>query len=431
MFGGAIRTYFTPFDPAGERYPRRHLPMGDAKIRSWGAAALDRIVDGAIGETAHRELPEDVRRTLSAVYRVLAGRAELGEIAAAASRPSKTDAAREDLLRRMMAKTRPTASPVAKPSEDTGETEGNAEVAEVAAGKDTETGETVAVEAGPTSGVAEIAQSVADLVVKELRGELETALGLATSSQASGDSGRVLREVRTLGPHLSGLRDIVFELRDAVAERHDAVLPTGLPAEPHSEPPPRPHAKPPARTEDASDRLAAEIRKLRDEHLLLSGEYAEAVTNARKLAERVRWLERRLAEAGQPVYGVTGDEPVFEPGGLIEVLAEARESLRHIGVGDIDDAAARLDLEHHVQCRTWAAKAWDALRALDDFAGARSRREFAGGFYDWCTNGSPTRLTIPTGMLSMRESKSVVSRAKFSAPASSPYHPRCIRAGRC
>ncbi|MER6175838.1 hypothetical protein [Streptosporangium sp. NPDC001681] len=376
VFGGAIRTYFAPFDPAGEHYPRRHPPMGDAAIRGRGAAALDRIVDGAIGETAHRKVPDDVRRTLDVVHRVLAGRAELGEIAdAAAPRPSKVDFAREEMRRRMMAMTRRPTVPKAEtvtPAEATVEVtaETTAEATKAAGGT---------VETGPVSAAAEVAQSVADLVVKELRGELETALGLATSSQIAGDSGQVLREIRVLGAHLSGLRDIVAERR--------------------------------------GDGPATETEKnLRDEHRLLNEEYAEAVTSARKLAERVRWLERRLAEAGQPVYGVTEGDPVFEPGGLVEVLAKARESLHHIGVGDTDGAAARLDLEHHIQCRTWAAKAWDALRALDDFAGARSGGRFAGGFYDWCAGDSPGRRTIPTGMLSMRESKSVVTRAKFSAP---------------
>ncbi|MFC4900844.1 hypothetical protein ACFQVD_41420 [Streptosporangium amethystogenes subsp. fukuiense] len=387
VFGAAVRTYFAPFDPAGEQYPRRHPPMGDAAIRSRGAAALDRIVDGAIGETAHRKLPDDMRRTLDVVYRVLAGRAEPGEIAdAAAPRPSKVDFAREEMRRRMMAMTRrPTAPKAEAVTPAKAAVQATVEItAEITAETTVET----AAEA-----TAETARSVADMVVKELRGELEAALGLATSSQVPGDSGQVLREIRVLGAHLSGLRDIAAERR--------------------------------------GDGPATEAeRNLRDEHRLLNEEYAEAVTSARKLAERVRWLERRLAEAGQPVYGVTEDDPVFEPGGLVEVLAEARESLRHIGVGDTYGAAARLDLEHHIQCRTWAAKAWDALRALDDFAGARSGGRFAGGFYDWCAGDSPGRRTIPTGMLSMRESKSVVTRAKFSAPRRFAVPPEVHPSGR-
>ncbi|AWS46170.1 hypothetical protein [Streptosporangium sp. 'caverna'] len=464
VFGGGIRTYVTPFDAGDERYPYRHPPMGGAMIRDQGIAALNRVVDGVIGETARRKLPDDVQQTLRIVYRVLAGRAEPSEIATAvAPRPAKSALTREELRRRMAAMIqRPAPSVIGAVIEKPVATKGSVGVeagaavtngaitaeagpaaanGAVAVGTETATANgvtaveaaangvitaeagpavangAVAVEAaangaatagtGPDAGegavavksapaavpapdLEELARTVANRVIRELRGELETALGLATSSGTTGgDSGRLLREIRMLGAHLSGLRDVVTE------RRRDELL---------------------VQAEDESDRLATEVESLRDEHRLLQEEYAEAVTSTRKLSERVRWLERTLAEAGQPVYGVTGEQPVFEPANLTEALLEARENLHHIVVGDTDGVAARLDLDHPAQCRTWAAKAWDALRALDDFAKARSRGEFAGGFYDWCAHGSPGRFTIPTGMLSMRESKTVASRHKFSAP---------------
>lgn len=441
VFGGGIRTYLAPFDPAEERHPRRHPPMGAAMIRDQGDAALDRIVTGAVGDTVHRELPADVQRTLHVVYRVLAGRADLSEIAEAALRPAKTDPAREELRRRMMAMTRRPAPTV--PTAPTAPTaaDGTAEVSAGEPGPDaekaaviTKTEETEEREepgktrttrepggteetetAGRTSGVEEIAQVVADMVVKELRGDLDAALGLATSSQSSGgDLARVLRELHTLGAHLSGLRDIVTERRGAPlanAPLANAPLTNAPLANAPLLDAPLGNA---SLGDGGGDRPAAEAERLREEYRLLTEEYAEAVTSARKLAERVRWLEGRLAEAGQPVYGMPEESPVFEPASLVEVLIEARESLPHIVVGDTDGAAARLDWDHPAQSRTWAAKAWDSLRALEDFARARSGGEFAGGFYEWCSHGFSGRLTIPTGMLSMRESKSVVTRSKFS-----------------
>ncbi|MEU8378567.1 hypothetical protein [Streptosporangium sp. NPDC048865] len=449
VFGGGIRTYLAPFDPAGERHPRRHPPMGAAMIRDQGDAALDRIATGAVGDTVHRELPADVQRTLHVVYRVLAGRAGLNEIAEAAARPAKTDSAREDLRRRMMAMTRrPAPAPpgrvveAGKVAETPAGEQGPPPPEKTAAvtedeGGTGESGNTGDAKntgnAGNTvSGVAEIAQVVADLVVKELRGDLDTALGLATSSQVSGgDLARVLRELRTLGTHLSGLRDIVAERRDGTFPAStfpaSTFLTSTFPASssPTSAPPTStpsastsPTGTPLAGTpltgrEQEDDRPAAGSGGLREEYRLLTEEYAEAVTSARKLAERVRWLEGRLAEAGRPVYGVPGETSLFEPASLVDVLAEARESLHHIVVGDTDATAARLDLDHPAQSRTWAAKAWDSLRALEDFARARSGGEFSGGFYEWCSQGSSGRLTIPTGMLSMRESRTVVTRAKF------------------
>ncbi|MFD8531483.1 hypothetical protein ACFV0L_29090 [Streptosporangium canum] len=379
----------------GERYPYRHLPMGVAMIRDQGTTALDRIVDGVIGETSRRRLPDDVQQALRVVYRVLAGRAELSEIVSAVvPPPAKTDPAREELRRRMMAMTRPLTPPVVDSVPGVPE---QPQAGKPAAAEEAPSVEAESIPVAPLVDAAGLAQTVAETVIKELRGELETALRLATSSGASdSDSDRLLREIRTVGAHLSGVRDVVSGLRDVVAERRgDELL---------------------VAAEDESDRLATEIESLRDEHRLLQEEYAEAVTGARKLVERVRWLEHTLAEAGRPVYGVTGEGAVFEPANLTEVLIEARESLRHIVIGDTDSAATRLDLHHSAQCRTWAAKAWDALRALDDFAKARSRGEFSGGFYDWCANGSPGRFTIPAGMVSMRESRSVVNRSKFSGP---------------
>lgn len=396
VFGGGIRTYLAPFDLGGERYPYRHLPMGVAMIRDQGTTALDRIVDGVIGETSRRRLPDDVQQALRVVYRVLAGRAELSEIVSSgAPLSAKTDPAREELRRRMMAMTRRVTSPAVAGVPEQPQA-GEPAAAEEATSVEAEV-EAESISVAPLVDTAGLAQTVAETVTKELRGELETALRLAMSSGTSGsDSDRLLREIRTVGAHLSGVRDVVSGLRDVVAERRgDELL---------------------VAAEDESDRLATEIESLRDEHRLLQEEYAEAVTGARKLAERVRWLEHTLAEAGRPVYGVTGEGAVFEPANLTGVLIEARESLRHIVIGDTDSAATRLDLHHSAQCRTWAAKAWDALRALDDFAKARSRGEFSGGFYDWCANGSPGRFTIPAGMVSMHESRSVVNRSKFSGP---------------
>ncbi|MFC7648561.1 hypothetical protein ACFQX6_55050 [Streptosporangium lutulentum] len=76
--------------------------MGFATIRDQGTAALNRVVDRVIGETARRKLPDDVQQTLRVVYRVLAGRAEPSEIAAVvAPRPVRAVPTREELRRRM------------------------------------------------------------------------------------------------------------------------------------------------------------------------------------------------------------------------------------------------------------------------------------------------------------------------------------------
>ncbi|MER7134172.1 hypothetical protein, partial [Streptosporangium saharense] len=75
VFGGGIRTYVAPFDPAGESYPYRHRPMGGVMVRKQGRQALDLAADGIIGETARRALPDDVQRAYRVVSRILVGKA--------------------------------------------------------------------------------------------------------------------------------------------------------------------------------------------------------------------------------------------------------------------------------------------------------------------------------------------------------------------
>jgi len=430
VFGGGVRTYLAPFDPAAERYPSRHRVMGGGTLRGQGDQALERLADGVVGEIARRPLPDDVQRTFNVVKRVLAGRAEPRDIAAAVAPPRAiADAAREHLRRRLMALTVRPAPPGAGPAPASaglpgggngggtgggtgagngggnGEANGGAKAGPKGgpnggAGHSPEPEPAVAAASPRETSSAEaggldapgLAQMVADNVVKELRTELESALTLAASPASTGEeTAELSRQVRVLTAHFAGLRDLLTS--GARGSR---------PAEP---------ARPFPGDGDASP--AQRLRELQEEHDLLLREYTEEVDNVRRLTARVRHLERKLAESGQPAYGEAPCDDSFEPDSLTAALDGAGERLTHVEVCDPGDAA-QLDLRHPKWSRAWAAKAWDALRALDDFARARSSGEFSGGFFDWCANGSPGRYTIPTGMLAMRESQSVTSRTKFS-----------------
>ncbi|MFJ2033149.1 hypothetical protein [Streptosporangium sp. NPDC087985] len=404
VFGGGLRTYVADFDPATESYPYRHRPMGGPTIRKQGEQALALVAGGVVGETSRRPLPDDVQRTYRIVSRVLAGKAQIGAIAeAVASRPVSADSGPGEKLRRWMLAMNgrpapevipprvapPGAGPVAEPAVEPGGGVPDREVhvATVAAP------EPAVITQPPQPGqsafdMGEFAQTVADVVAGKMRGELEAALDLAAASAGNGsENGEILRRMRTLGAHVEGLRDLI-----AVRQGGDPLL---------------------AEAEDESDRLAGEVDRLRTEHEILQQEYAEAVSGARKLEERVRWLEARLAEAGQPAFGLTSGEPSPEPASLMDALNLARETLVHVEIGDTDAEATKLDLAYPTLARAWAAKTWDALRALDAFAQARSAGEFAGGFFDWCR--SAARLTIPAGMVAMSESRTVTTNGKYSA----------------
>ncbi|MFF4985570.1 hypothetical protein ACFY19_00190 [Streptosporangium saharense] len=402
VFGGGIRTYVAPFDPAGESYPYRHRPMGGVMVRKQGRQALDLAADGIIGETARRALPDDVQRAYRVVSRILVGKATPADLTEAMTpRPAPAGSPGDGLRRWMMAMAPRTApaepSPAVEPPVEPEPATAAVPVAEPEPALDRRS-PPLPLPLPLSLDVDELARLVAAVVIGELRGELDAALGLAASSGASGGSGNgsgngeILRQMRTLGAHVEGLRDLVV-----VRQSGDQLL---------------------AEAEDESDRLAGEMDRLHTEHEILQQEYAEAVALARKLQERVRWLEGKLARAGNPAFGLSPDDSVFEPTSLMDALNMAREKLAHVEIGDTDTEAAKLDLTYPTLARVWASKTWDALRALDAFAQARSAGDFSGGFFDWCR--SSTTLTIPAGMVAMSESKTVNTNGRYSTRRTFP-----------
>ncbi|GHE44551.1 hypothetical protein GCM10017673_53350 [Streptosporangium violaceochromogenes] len=407
VFNGGIRTYVAPFVPGAESHPYRHRPMGGSTIQRQGTKALDLAAGGAVAETTRRPLPDDVQRTYRVVSMLLAGKAGPGDIAKAVPpRPVPADQGREGLRRWMMAKT---ARPAPEPAVPQPALTPMPEPAETSAAPPP--APAPAEPSPPDFG--ELARTVARTVINELRGELDTVLDLATSATGNSlESDEILRQMRTLGTHVDGLREIV------VARRAGDRLFTGTEAGAGSG----------GWSRGEGDRLADEIERLRTEHEILQQEYAEAVAGARKLEERVRWLKARLAEAGQPAFGLTAQDSPFEPTSVVDALNMARETLRHLEIGDTDAEAAKLDLTYPTLARAWASKTWDALRALDAFAQARSAREFSGGFFEWCRDA--VGLTIPAGMVAMSESRTVNTNGKYSTRRTFPVPPEVNPSGK-
>ncbi|GGK63486.1 hypothetical protein Sme01_05680 [Sphaerisporangium melleum] len=401
VFGGSVRTYVAPFDPRTESYPFRHRLMSGSRLRSQGDQALDLVTEGIIGATLHQALPDVVQRSYRMVSRILAGNAQPGDIRAVlVPRPSAVDP-KEELRRKMMALTvRPV--PAAKPSDDSHRTSDPDDVpvpagVPVSREKSEEPDRSLSEPSGVSGGaaaldVATLAKSVAAAVTGDLRGELVAALELAVKSS---ESGHLLRQMRVLGAHVNGLREVVLA-RERRTEPEGRSAVEALLATAGGE----------------SDGLSAEIELLRTEHGVLQSEYAEAMAKARTLERRVGWLEAKLAESAQSVYGIAVEEPVFEPAGLMDALYQARETLRHVEIGDTDAAATKLDLAYPTLAPVWAAKAWDAFRALDAFAEARSAGKFTGGFLQWCMSAAVE--TIPAGMVAMSESRTVNTNGRYS-----------------
>ncbi|GII83990.1 hypothetical protein Ssi03_19800 [Sphaerisporangium siamense] len=410
VYGGGIRTYLAPLDPATERSPHRHRAIGGGMLHTQEQDALRIVTEGAIGETTRRPLPDDVLRAYRIVSRILSGKSQPKDIHDAVTpRQPTPDAEREELRRRMMALTvrpapasRPARASVATPAVAEGADDEPAARAEVVAHAEPDVNPAPsepaplgqpagAAQAEPAWEVSDLAPRVAKVVADELRGELEAALNLAASSQGNASDGALLRQMRVLGAHVEGLREAVIDRR---------------------------HGERPRERDEYDD--------LRDEYEILQEEYAEVVADSRKLRARIRWLEGKLAAAGQPHYGLAPDEPGFEPTSLMDAVTMARATLTHVSIGDTDSAATRLDLDYPVLARAWAGKAWDALRALNAYAKASSSGDFTGGgFREWCM--CSTDHAIPAGMVVMTESQTVHTNGKYSAkrmfPVPAEVHP--------
>ncbi|TCM45228.1 hypothetical protein [Kribbella sp. VKM Ac-2568] len=138
----------------------------------------------------------------------------------------------------------------------------------------------------------------------------------------------------------------------------------------------------------------------------LTIEATEAREEVDSLDRRVRWLERRVRDLGDPGVG-TDEELPTAPSSVAEVVALARQHLSAIHVGEIEEDAAELDL--HGGAQLYAIKSWAALCALDAYAQARSAGMFHNSFYAWCQEPPPGQPAISATAVAMVESESVES----------------------
>ncbi|WP_328311462.1 hypothetical protein OG432_15125 [Streptomyces sp. NBC_00442] len=165
-----------------------------------------------------------------------------------------------------------------------------------------------------------------------------------------------------------------------------------------------------ARTADLSARTAASL----EEQLHAAVERAdgdmEEALRALDDVERARAeadiLRRRLRDVGR-----YDDTVVLEPPpGVPDSFEELWERLETFdGVQVTADKSRALELDDAERARVWAAKAWNALRALDSYAHAAGQG-FNGGFYQHCTSDRPGAVNWPLKQLAAVESDTTMSR---------------------
>lgn len=199
-------------------------------------------------------------------------------------------------------------------------------------------------------------------------------------------------ELRRALADLRELRPLIAELR-AIASRFDRAAGPGDDAE--------------------SEALAVELAELREDYGTLALQYEELADEARRSEARIRRLDGLLAELSAGAHEIPESE-VWIPECLSDVLLKARGQLPYVDLPDsLDAGAALLDKAEPGHTRVWAGAAWDALRALNAYAAARSSNTFRGGFRDWCRNPPHGQYAISPKKFAMKESDAVGGRPKF------------------
>jgi hypothetical protein len=128
-----------------------------------------------------------------------------------------------------------------------------------------------------------------------------------------------------------------------------------------------------------------------------------------KAAERqIRALQVRLEKAGQyDLAHAPVDAPADQPSTFAEILDRMGE-FTHLRFTGNRKITKELDAQ---SVGNWVEVAWDALRALDEYAAASAAGTACGDFRYWCTHlPEDCENPFPAGKVKMKESKTVGNR---------------------
>ncbi|MDN3242705.1 hypothetical protein [Glycomyces tritici] len=365
VFGGGLRTYLPGVRPGEETYAMRHQPRGGGAIRDQGVRSLEVVVKGVVELSVHRPLPTDIRQTEPRIARVLAGTLPPGELHAAPPSPAAIAVPRGPRIPRPAAPSEPKSlSTPEEPPEPQPEPAPQPEMTT------------------PPEPEPEPADGLADDIAAKLADRLDESVLDALVDLARGGDTETTVLIKTMAAHLDALTRAVESA---------GLLAVRAPSQ--------------------------ELERLRRQYDQLELDYTELQECERKAQDRIRWLESRLAEHADPVYGVQTEadqDDCWEAESLMEVVQRARKQLRHLDLPDaLDTEVSKLDVMYPRQRRRWTGRTWDALRALDAYAAARADARFTGGFYDWCARPLPGAPAITPTMVSMKESDSVSGNPKY------------------
>lgn len=133
--------------------------------------------------------------------------------------------------------------------------------------------------------------------------------------------------------------------------------------------------------------------------------------------DQVRWLQQRLAELGDvEAYTAVPDPDRTEaPLNLEDLLDKVGQLSRVRFTHTARDRGKTLALDEDLKSAIWARKAWEALTALEDYAGACADGSFSGNFHAWCKSPPPGRRHVSANVVTLVESEQTMTNGKFAA----------------
>ncbi|MET8393769.1 hypothetical protein ABZV59_17935 [Streptomyces anthocyanicus] len=143
---------------------------------------------------------------------------------------------------------------------------------------------------------------------------------------------------------------------------------------------------------------------------------------------RVRFLQKQLEEAGLHALAHTAPpEPADRPATFAEILDRMSE-FRHLRF--TGNAKKTKDLD--AQCIVnWVNVAWDALRALNNYAAASASDTAGGDFRYWCDHlPDNCESPFPSGKVKMKESETVGNNSDWRRQRTFPVPGSVAREGK-
>ena len=159
--------------------------------------------------------------------------------------------------------------------------------------------------------------------------------------------------------------------------------------------------------QDGIDAARAEVTSLRSEHEDLQIDHSISEQERQKAEAALRYTRGLLESTPQASEMWTVPERNARdeyPDDFVELLVRIEE-LDHV-VFTGDDGPA-LDLDEHSSLGEWAGKAWEALLALDDYAGLRRADQAVGDVNTYLANTPPTCRGYSLNRHAYTESESV------------------------